>query len=314
MSGGLGPVAGGPGGPGGPWVVAVGGGHGLSSTLKAVRRYAGRLTAVVSVADDGGSSGRLRATTGLPAPGDLRRCLVALADSGSLWARAMEHRFVGGDLDGHALGNLIIAGLAEVTGDFGAALDAASALLGVSARVLPATEGPVTLKGSAAGHEIVGQVNVQESVQPVTEVSVEPAGAPAPPEAVEAIAAADQVILGPGSLFTSVLAACVVPAVRGALASRAGGTVLVVNLRPQVPETAGLSPAAHLRTVLDHGVRVDTTLVDAAWPPEGPELEGLKRVAAAAGVRLLRAEVGRPGRDGHDPERLAVALSALLPG
>ena len=122
-----------------PFVAALGGGHGLASTLRAVRRYAGRFTAIVSVADDGGSSGRLRQIAGLPAPGDLRRCLVAMAAPDSPWAEAFEYRFPSGDLEGHALGNLIIAGLANVTGDFGHALDMAAVLLGATGRVLPAT-------------------------------------------------------------------------------------------------------------------------------------------------------------------------------
>jgi uncharacterized cofD-like protein len=141
-------------------IVALGGGHGLATTLAALRHHADLVTAIVSVADDGGSSGRLRATTGLPAPGDLRKCLVALADPESLWTRAFQHRFVGGDLDGHAFGNLVIAGLAETTGDFGSALDAAAELLGVTGRVLPATSVPVALKADVAGSVILGQVNV----------------------------------------------------------------------------------------------------------------------------------------------------------
>jgi uncharacterized cofD-like protein len=119
-----------------PHVVALGGGHGLATTLQAARQYAGRVTAVVSVADDGGSSGRLRQIAGIPAPGDLRRCLVAMASYDSPWARAFEYRFKSGDLEGHALGNLIIAGLANVTGDFGQALDLAASLLGATGRVL----------------------------------------------------------------------------------------------------------------------------------------------------------------------------------
>src|SRR6516165_12524705 len=130
----------------GPRVVALGGGHGLATTLRAARHYAGQVTAVVSVADDGGSSGRLRKIAGIPAPGDLRRCLVAMAADRSLWARAFEYRFPSGDLEGHALGNLIIAGLANVTGDFGRALEMAAALLDTTGEVLPATAVPVVLK------------------------------------------------------------------------------------------------------------------------------------------------------------------------
>jgi uncharacterized cofD-like protein len=289
----------------GPHVVAVGGGHGLAVTLRALHGYAGRITAVVSVADDGGSSGRLRRMTGIPAPGDLRRCLVALAEPGSLWARAMEHRFASGDLDGHALGNLIIAGLAEVTGDFGAALDAAASLLGVEARVLPATTVPVVLKADMGGTEVLGQVNVGGSRLPISSVSIVPPDAPAAAEASEAIAAADQVVVGPGSLFTSVLAACVVPDLREALAGREAGTVYVCNLRPQVPETAGFTAADHLRAVLDHGVRVHSVLVDAGYADA--ELDA---AAGRAGVAVAAAPLAAPGRAAHDPAALAAALAA----
>ena len=294
-----------------PHVTAIGGGHGLSSTLRALRRYAGRITAVVSVADDGGSSGRLRRTTGLPAPGDLRRCLVALADPGSLWARAFEHRFAGGELDGHALGNLVIAGLAEVTGDFGSALVEAARLLAVEGRVLPATAGPVSLKGEVDGADVVGQARLSESPRPIGSVSIVPADAPADPEALRAVEDADQVVLGPGSLFTSVLAACVVPELRDALARRRAGTVYVPNLRPQLPETAGMDPAGLLQAVLTHGVAVHDVVVDSA--AAAAERRALSGVAAAAGVAVHFAPLARPDRAAHDPVALGAALAALVP-
>ena len=146
----------------GPSVVAIGGGHGLAATLAAVRTYAGDVTAVVSVADDGGSSGRIRQSVGIPAPGDLRRCLVALADPDSLWARVFDYRFGAGDLEGHALGNLIIAGLSQTTGDFTAALHEAARLLGVEGRVLPVTTSPTVLRASVNGAEIIGEVEVND--------------------------------------------------------------------------------------------------------------------------------------------------------
>ena len=209
-----------------PHVVALGGGHGLATTLRAVRRYAGRVTAVVSVADDGGSSGRLRRIAGIPAPGDLRRCLVAMASDtadSEIWTEAFEYRFPSGDLEGHALGNLLIAGLANVTGDFARALDLAASLVNAEGRVLPATTGPVVLKAEVAGAEVtevIGQVNVASSPGAITSVSIVPPDAAAPEEAIRAVMEADQVVIGPGSLFTSVLAVCVVPDIRSALAAR----------------------------------------------------------------------------------------------
>ena len=294
-----------------PYVTAIGGGHGLSATLRALRHYAGRITAVVSGADDGGASGGAPRATGPPAPGDLRRCLVSLADPESLWALAFEHRFAGGELDGHALGNLVIAGLAEVTGDFGSALLEAARLLGVQGRVLPATAGPVALKGEVDGTDVVGQARLAESPRPIGVVSIVPADAPADAEAETAVREADQVVLGPGSLFTSVLAACVVPGIRDALALRRAGTTYVANLRPQLPETAGMGPAGLLRAVLGHGVVVHDVLVDSATGPA--ERRALARAADAGGVGVHFVPLARADRAAHDPVALGEALAALAP-
>ncbi|HEV2369938.1 MAG TPA: gluconeogenesis factor YvcK family protein, partial [Acidimicrobiales bacterium] len=236
-----------------PAVAALGGGHGLAATLRAVRRYAGQVTAVVSVADDGGSSGRLRETFGIPAPGDLRKCLVALGDPDSVWAAAFEHRFEAGELEGHALGNLILAGLADMTGSWGSALEEAGRLVGSVGRVLPATDGPVALKAVTAGGEVHGQEAVARA-DAITAVSIVPPDADPPEEAVLAITRADQVVLGPGSLYTSVLAVCAVSRLRDALAATRGRKVYVCNLRPQVAETAGYDVQAHLAALEAHGV------------------------------------------------------------
>ena len=290
--------------------MALGGGHGLATTIQAARLYARDLTAVVSVADDGGSSGRLRKIAGIPAPGDIRRCLVAMAaaDDLSPWARAFEYRFPSGDLEGHALGNLIIAGLANVTGDFGDALELASGLLATTGRVLPATSTPVVLKAETAGTEVLGQSNVSASREAISRVSVVPPDAPVPPAVLAAIARADQIVIGPGSLFTSVLAVCVVPEIREALRERAGGRagtgscpiVYVCNLRPQPPETAGFTAADHLRAVLDHGVPVDAMVTGDPGVPK--QLHG---------VDVLAARVGRSDGVGHAPARLAAVLRRL---
>ena len=293
--------------PAAPDVVAVGGGHGLASTIRAARLYAGALTAVVSVADDGGSSGRLREIAGIPAPGDLRRCLVAMAAEGSPWASAFEYRFPSGsgELEGHALGNLIIAGLANMTGDFGTALERAGDLLGAVGRVLPATSVPVVLKAEVAGREVIGQVAVSAIAGgSISSVSIVPPDASVPDEAVAAIRSADQVVLGPGSLFTSVLAAASVPGVRRALDSRRSGRVYVCNLRPQPPETDGFDEAAHLRAVLDHGIPVDVML---ASGPDG----SAAGAGTLLGVPVVRADLAAADGSGHDPARLAAALRRL---
>jgi uncharacterized cofD-like protein len=284
----------------GPRVVALGGGHGLAASLRAVRQYASEVTAIVSVADDGGSSGRLREAFGIPAPGDVRRCLVALGDAESLWGKAFEYRFQTGELEGHAFGNLVITGLAASTGDFTTALSEAGRLVKAVGRVLPATAGPVVLKADVAGEEVVGQVRVQGAHGPKSRVSLVPADAEPPADAMAAILAADQVILGPGSLYTSVLAVTAVPALRAALASRRAGRIYVCNLRPQVPETSGFDVAAHVRALRDQGVDVDMVIHDPLWMPTG-----------ILDTPVIEAAVGRPDGLAHDPGRLAAVLRQL---
>jgi uncharacterized cofD-like protein len=275
--------------------------------LRAIRRYAGEVTAIASVADDGGSSGRLRRDLGVPAPGDLRKCLVALAADGSPWADAFEHRFEAGDLHGHALGNLVIVGLTEVLGDFTRALDEAGRVLGAIGRVLPATTDPVVLKADVEGVQVEGQVAVQNSRGRVHRVELVPTDAAACPDAIEAVRRADQVVIAPGSLFTSVLPVLCVPELRDAVAGARGRVVQVANLQPQVPETDGLDATDHLRAALDHGARVDVFLYQ-----RGGILRADDTAIAALGAVPVGAELTRPDAPTHDPERLATALGALL--
>jgi uncharacterized cofD-like protein len=297
--------------PGGPAVVALGGGHGLATALTAARRYAGSVTAVVSVADDGGSSGRLRKVHNVPAPGDIRRCLVALAASDTVWREAFEHRFRGGDLDGHALGNLMIVGLTQVLGDFGRALDEACRLLDCAGRVLPATTDPVILTADAGDGadtgRVEGQVAVSNSMERIRRVHIVPEDAKAHPDVSSAIEMADQVILAPGSLFTSLAPVLCVPAVREALAGTRGRIIHVCNLQPQVPETLGLDATDHLRAVLDHDARVDAFLYHL-----GGDLAADEIAIRALGVEPVAADVAGPGGHVHDPAALAKALEGLL--
>jgi uncharacterized cofD-like protein len=282
----------------GPRVVAVGGGHGLAATLRAVRRYTDRVTAVVSVADDGGSSGRLRELLGIVPPGDLRKCLVALAAPGSRLAGAFEYRFAEDELAGHSLGNLLLAGLMDGSDPI-AALDEACRLLGVRGRVLPATAEPVMLKAEADGGAVSGQVAVMGTGR-IRSVSLIPADPEAPDEVVAALAGADQIVLGPGSLFTSVLAALAVPAVRRGIAESQASSVYICNLRPQVPETEGFDVARHLEALLAHGVRVDTLVCDTT-------------AMALGGVPIPVVDVplARPNGMAHDAGRLGAVLAEL---
>jgi uncharacterized cofD-like protein len=290
--------------------VAVGGGHGLSASLRAIRRYASSVTAVVSVADDGGSSGRLRqALPDLPAPGDVRKCLGALAEEGAPFGRILEHRFGEGEFEGHTLGNLLLVALSQEMGSFGAAVDEVAARVGAVGRVLPATVGAVELVGELAAGEddreggvVVGQVAVHNAPA-ICRVRLRPEAPASPPEVAAAIAAADQVVLGPGSLFTSVLAAAVVPAVREALAATAARRIYVANLAPQVPETEGFTAADEVAALAAHGIPVDVVVCDPSRPGGG---EGV-----AGGVAVRCAAVANEAGTAHDPERLARVLAAL---
>jgi uncharacterized cofD-like protein len=297
----------------GPAVVALGGGHGLATALRAVRQYAGSITAVVSVADDGGSSGRLRRDLGVPPPGDIRRCLVALAGDDGVWSTAFEHRFRDGELQGHALGNLVLVGLTETLGSFPDALDEAGRLLRGVGRVLPATVESVVLKAevaasSVAGEMVQGQVAVANSLG-IRRVELVPADVAATPAAIEA---ADQVVYAPGSLYTSVLPVLCVAGLRNAIAATPAQVVQVANLRPQVPETSGLDVADHLAAVLAHGARVDRLLYDDGAHDRGGGLVVDRDRLRALGVEVVEAPVARPDGLAHDHRQLARALCALL--
>lgn len=282
-----------------PKVVAIGGGHGLAATLRAARRYTDDVTAVVSVADDGGSSGRLREMLEIIPPGDLRKCLVALAEPASLLASAFEYRFADDELAGHSLGNLILAGLMDSADDPIAALDEACRLLGAHGRVLPATTDRVVLKADAARGSVAGQVAVM-GTDNIRTVSLVPADPTAPVDAVDALARADQIVLGPGSLFTSVLAAVAVPGIREAINSSWARKVYVCNLRPQVPETESFDVGMHLAALQAHGIVVDVALCDTT------------RIALGdTGVAVVDVPLARPNGLAHDPSLLAIALSEL---
>jgi uncharacterized cofD-like protein len=284
-----------------PSVVAIGGGHGTAVTLRAGRRYAGTLTGIVSVADDGGSSGRLRELLNVVALGDIRKCLVALGDEDSALAAAFERRYDEGELAGHALGNLILLGLVDATGDLVQGVREAASLLGAHGDVLPATTEPVVLKAESAQGTVAGQVAVMGTGD-LWAVSLVPEDAQPPPLAVERILQADQVIIGPGSLFTSVLAAVSVRGIAEAVASTNAQVVYVCNLRPQVPETAEYNVAAHIEALARHNVNVDVVVCDS--------IQGMPIGATDVPVE----DVPLTGENVlvHSPARLAQALAGLL--
>ena len=307
-----------------PRVVALGGGHGLYTMLTALRRLDVDITAVVTVADDGGSSGRLRRDIpGVLPPGDLRMALAALAAAdgdASVWGSAFQHRFSGqGPLAGHPVGNLLLVGLAEVVGDPVAAIDLAARLLGAQGRVLPLACRPLDIVAQVTGLDedptavstIRGQVAVATTPGQVRSVALEPPDAPACEEAVEAVENADLVTLGPGSWFTSVLPHLMVKDLAAALERTPAHRLLVLNLAPQAGETAGFSPEQHLDVLSAHapGLRIDTVLADVDAVP----LPG--RLATAArrlGARLDLVAVAEQGAPRHEPAALAAVLNDVL--
>ena len=281
-------------------MVALGGGHGLAASLRAARSYARHLTGVVSVGDDGGSSGRLRAERGVPAPGDVRRCLSALAGDDSLLARSLEHRFDRGPLDGHPLGNLLLAGLTLAAGDFQAAVAEVARLVGAEGELYPATTTPVSLVADSDAGPLVGQVTIERATG-IRDLRFDPPEPLAPAAAVEAIERADQVVLGPGSLFTSVLAAAVVPGVRQALTATSARRVYVANIATEKGLARGFGLAEHLDAVAKHGVVVDVVLA----PNDAP---GLSEVA----LPTVTAPLAGPDRWSHDSRLLGAALALLV--
>lgn len=249
----------------GPRIVALGGGTGLSMLLRGLRPHTSNLTAVVSVADDGGSSGRLRQAFDMPAPGDLSDCLAALSDRDKELGRLLEYRFVRGqELQGHTFGNLLITTLTEVQGDFGAAIDTLNSLLDLKGRVYPASTQAVSLVASKAdGSEVRGESALRETPGAVTRLRLEPEVIATPPRVTAGISAADLVVLGPGSLFSSTLPPLLVPAVREALRETTAKIVYVCNIMTEAGETDGLSAFGHVRVLHEHlGIWPDAVLVN----------------------------------------------------
>lgn len=305
-----------------PAFVALGGGHGLSATLSALRRVTDRLTAVVTVADDGGSSGRLREELGVLPPGDLRMALSALCDDsdwGRTWRDVLQHRFTSsGDLDRHAVGNLLIVALWELLGDTVDGLDWVGRLLGARGRVLPMAAVPLEIEADVERPDgsvgvVRGQSHVASARDRITHVRLLPEEPPALPEAVAAVDEADWVVLGPGSWFTSVIPHLLVPDLAAALHRTSARRILVLNLSPDA-ETAGMGPCEHLDALRQHApdLRVDAVIADPGSVDDVDELEERTR---AAGGRLLMRQVRRgDGTPRHDALRLAAAISDVVEG
>jgi len=311
-------------------IVALGGGHGLFASLSALRRLTTALTAVVTVADDGGSSGRIRRELGVLPPGDLRMALVALAaepDGAGAgwqaeWPELLQHRFGGsGALAGHPVGNLLLTGLLEEHADPVAALDAAGSMIGAVGRVLPMSALPLDLVADVATFDrddpvrvrrIRGQSAIAATPGHVRDIRLIPADAPACPAAVEAVETADAIVLGPGSWFTSVIPHLLLPGLAAALTGSAARVVVTLNLVPQPGETEGFSATEYLNALERYApaLHVDAVVADPDSVPNDAEL------AAYCGQRradLVMARVsGDDAWDRHDPARLATALTKAL--
>jgi uncharacterized cofD-like protein len=307
----------------GPRIVALGGGTGLSTLLRGLKAYSANITAVVAVADDGGSSGRLRQQLGIVPPGDIRNCIAALADAEPLMTQLMQYRFPpGSGLDDHAFGNLFIAAMTAVTGDFDEAVRESNRVLAVRGQVLPATSVPLNLTARLASGRIVrGQAALSQATEPIARVEIDPSDVRATPEALERILEADLIVIGPGSLYTSVMPNLLISDIHDALSAADGLRVYVCNVATQPGETGGFTASRHLTTLFDH---VGDQLVDIVL---------LNRNRSA---RHLPGSVGQPvqldtrqleelpvvvveddliddqNAHHHDPDKLAAILLRLL--
>jgi uncharacterized cofD-like protein len=320
----------------GPEITAIGGGTGLSAILRGLKAHVGsprlgRLTGVVTVTDDGGSSGRLRQEFGVLPPGDIRNCIVALAEEEDLLARLFQYRFPnGGGLVGHSFGNLFLTALTGITGDFYQAILTAESILSVRGKIYPATLTDVRLRGhGVSGRVYEGETAVGGSGEELARIELDPPAPPAFPAAVTALESADAILLGPGSLYTSILPNLLIPGIRQAIAKSKAPVILLLNLMTQPGETDGMMGPDHLAavqqlsgqlsgdglvvTVLANSTPIPGQLLthyaETNSEPVAVERETLERM----GARVVEADVLAPGDlIRHDPEKLAGAVLDLL--
>lgn len=303
-------------------IVCLGGGTGLNCLLSGIRDHSSDITAVVSVADDGGSSGRLRSEFGLLPPGDIRNCLSALADSGPIMSELMQYRFSEGEFSGHSFGNLLIMVLTKIKGSFGSAVREANRILNVRGRVLPATLDHVTLVASHEdGTKTTGQKRIAECGKPILGLELRPSAGQTPPDVISRIQDADLIIIGPGSLYTSIIPNLLAPDVVKAISSSRARVTLVVNTVEDRGETKGYKVSNYIKAIkrLAPGLRLDMALVN-SFHPSQEKVDALadKGIGLTEldpenckefGTRIRRRDVidiDNPER--HDPQKLAIAL------
>ena len=303
--------------PLGPTVAAIGGGHGQAAALEAIQAYASKISALVTVADNGGSSGRLT-ELGIPPPGDARRCLLALTAEPTLWSELFAHRFRGGDIREHSTGNLILAALSDIFGDFQSAVSAAERMLGSLGRVIPVAERPVTLTATVDGRSVTGQTAVAESNGHISDLDIDPPDTAAARPALEAVAGADQIVIGPGSLYTSVISALMVQMLAPAVTAAPGQRVFVLNLVTQDGETLGMTGACHLEALSAHGgIEGPGVVIAHDGPLDAPAGHDPVTVsveeASRLGWRVAHADVADEGAGwpAHDPLKLGRVLAEL---
>lgn len=302
-------------------VVAIGGGTGLSTLLRGLKRFVHTppgtpplsdsrckdspcritdLSAIVTVTDDGGSSGRLREDLKMLPPGDVRNCMVALSEDEHLLSRVFQHRFAHGDLQGHSFGNLFLAALTEISGDFAQAVHTSSQILATRGRIYPSTTANATLTAQMEdGSVIRGETRISASKSRIVELMLEPSGAPPLPETLDAIANADLITLGPGSLYTSVIANLLVHGIPEALASSRATRIYVCNLMTQANESLGLTASQHIEKILDHAGGHKT--IDYALINTGPVRDETLEQYAREGQSPIEADLDRVRALGVEP-------------
>ncbi len=300
----------------GPRIVAIGGGTGLSSLLRGLKTYTSNLSVIVTVADDGGSSGRLRDEYRILPPGDFRQCLIALADAEPLMKQLFDHRFKEGSLDGHSFGNLFIMAMADVTGNFEHALRESGKVLAVKGTIVPSTLQDVTLVASINGRSVEGESKIPMQNAPITQVFLKPDGAQVNPEAAQAILNAELVVIGPGSLYTSILPNLLVEGMVEAIKASPALKVLICNLASQKGETEGYCVDDYLRVIHEHvGSNIfDFVLVNSnhSHMPTGGQSQVIFKSEDATKhpeVRFIPADVVNVRLPSHhDPDKLARAI------
>ena len=297
----------------GPRIVAIGGGTGLSSLLRGLKTYTSNLSAIVTVADDGGSSGRLRDEYRILPPGDFRQCLIALADAEPLMKELFDHRFKEGSLDGHAFGNLFIMAMADVTGNFEHALRESGKVLAVKGTIVPSTLQDVTLVASINGHTVEGESQIPKENAPISHVFLKPDGIQVNPEAAQAILNAELIIVGPGSLYTSILPNLLVEGMVEAIKASPALKLYICNLAAQSGETDGYTVGDYLRVIREHvGANLfDFVLVNSnyAYAPTGGQAPVIFKPADTTKhpeVRFIASDVVNTRIPSHhDPDKLA---------